>query len=198
MGRETLEGIAAAGRRAADSDREREERIANCEMEFSDGHVSSWAAGLTQQKGKLAETILANGGTAYFWRCELVDAETGASIDAKIIDGQYGLVWIIDGADERKYGRFITAHAKRAATMAKKGVRERIVIFEAAATADLRGAPGAKGLSGATSVRAITRPADWDVEYTGYAGANRDDAEGWIAAQSVKGEYLSWQEKVIA
>lgn len=198
MGRETLEQQVAAGRRAAVSDAEREERIANCEMEFSDGHVSSWAAGLTQRKGKLAETILANGGTAYFYRVELVDAKTGELVDAKLIDGQYGECWALCDAAGQFTGVFITAHPARKATMERKGYLERIVIFEAEATADLWAPAGARGLAGATSVQAIVRPVDRGVKYTGRAGVNREDAEAWIEMQSGRGELYAWQEKVIA
>jgi hypothetical protein len=200
VGRETLEQMVRAGERATASDAAREERIANYEQEFSDGFVSSWAEGLTARKGQMAAALLANGGKSYFHRVELVDAESGEKIEsAKLIDGAYGPVWLMTGAaDERRYGKFITAHAKREATMVKKGVRERVVIFEAEATVELWSPSGARGLSGATQVTVIVRPADRSVVYTGRAGTTREDAEAWVEQQSVAGEFYAWQEKVIA
>lgn len=194
MAIETLAGMVAAGERATEASAARFEREMAYEQEISDGFLSTWAEGLTAQKGALAAEIIAQGGTAYFWRMELIDAETGELIEgAKLIEGQYGPVWMMRGAAEARYGRFITAHAKREATMARKGVRERITIFSAAATADLRGAPGAKGMSGASTVRAIVRPEDTRVEYTGLAGIARAAAERWMAAG-----HFGWQQMVMA
>jgi hypothetical protein len=184
-----LEQQVAAGARAAVDDAAREERIANREMEFSDGFVSSWAAGLTQQKGALARAILEDGGgKAWFWRVELIDAVSGEKIEgAKLIEGQYGEVWVNSGK-----ARFI-GRAKRKATMEAKGVLERIVVFRVDAVADIfaRG----NGLSGAASARAIVRPADSAVKYEGRAGIARDSVEGWIERARENG--MKWQEIVI-
>jgi hypothetical protein len=198
MARETLEQAAAAGRRARQDTAEREERIANCEMEWTDGFLSTWAEGLTAAKGANAEAILENGGKWGFWRCELIDAETGERIEAKLIDGAYGECWLLkDAAAIKRNGgrKFITAHPARKATMERKGVLERIVLFEAEARADIAGS--GRGLSGAHTCRAVIKPADYELEWTGTAGSG--GREGLEAhAETLRENGFGWQEMIFA
>lgn len=195
MGSETLEQMVRAGERARIDDAAREERIANCEMEFSDGFLSSWSAGLTQQKAGMAASLLENGGKSWFWRCELIDAQTGELINATLGDGAYGAVWILEGAARALYGaKFISAHAKRKATMERKGVLERITLFEAEGMPYI--AATGKGLSGASTARAAIRPADIELKFTGRAGYTREDAETHI--ETLRENGYGWQEITLA
>lgn len=189
---ETLQSAIEAGKRASASHAEREERIANAEMEWTDGALSTWAEGLTMRKGALAEELLAAGGEWYFWRVDLIDATTGEKIDAKLIDGQYGKCWMLSRRAEYDYGtKFITAHAKREATMVKKGVREKVTIFKAAATVYIGGS--GRGLAGATSCFAGIRTADSSIEFTGTCGGGtRESAESH--AGTLKRYGYGWQQ----
>lgn len=191
---ETPASIIATGERAQQTQKAREERIANAEMEFSDGFVSSYCDDLAITRGREQKKIDENGGTAFFWRCELTDAETGELIAAKLIEGKYGTCWMLLNGNGDATGEFITAHPKREATMTRKGYRERITVFEAEAITDYRGS--GSGMGSLHTVRTIIRPKE-RIEYTGYAGANREDAEGWIEADFGDG-YLGWQERAFA
>lgn len=178
-----LDQLAAAvrgGERARETDRDREARIANHEMEFSDGFLSSWADGLSQQKAAIARELLANGGRCFFARYELVGCESGKVLDAKIVDGQFGRVWLNSSIEGSK---FITAHTARRGTQEKKGAVERVVICEADAMVGYRGADK-------VNVRAVTYAVDEELRRKGAhrIGLTREDAEGWAE------EWAGWRE----
>lgn len=188
---ETLEQAVAAGQRALANDIEREARIANAEMEFSDGFLSSWAAGLTIRKGERAKALLADGGEAWFYRLELADAQTGETVAAKLIDGTYGECWALCDGAEQFTGEFVSASPKRAATMERKGYAEKITVFRAAALVDIKGS--GTGLAGATSCYVATIAADRELKYTGCLGT-WEDLEAWLWERTLKGAYLGWQK----
>lgn len=139
----------AADERAAES-------FARCD---TDGFVSQWAAGITAQEKRLAAQVVENGGTWAF--PGLFDAETGERAQAKIIPTRYGECWaIVDDA-----GTFTGEFVGRGPRALKKaGYVERDE--QAPAKAVTWAPPGARGLSGATSVRAIIVRTDG-----GYPGA---------------------------
>lgn len=141
--------------KAAQHDRDAAESFARCD---TDGFLSQWASGLNAQRDRLQADIQDAGGIATFGRYQLVSLHDGQPVNAKIINGKFGQCWAFMNDNGSFTGKFISAHPKRKATMAKKGYREDEVEFVAEATADLRGA-------NATSVRAIVRPKDSKVEY---------------------------------
>jgi len=114
--------------------------------------LSYWADSLTGAQRHMQAAIDENGGYAAF--NALFDAETNERVNAKLIDGQYGMCWAhLD--DQGKFtGQFTKAFPKRESTMLKKGFVEGREFAPAGAA--LRGAPGARGLSGATSVHPVT------------------------------------------
>jgi hypothetical protein len=148
---------AASEAKAAAHDQAAAESFARCD---TDGFVSQWAHSVLGQEARLQAEIDRNGGRHEF--PALFDLD-GNLVAAKLIDGQYGMVWGVFASDDLT-GRVIAwvapSYAAKAATrnrnMAKKGYTEGRVL--APAKAELGG--GGSGLAGAMNVRAVARRTD--------------------------------------
>jgi len=75
-----------------------EESFDRCD---TDGFLSQWAHGITAQKKQLQAEIEEAGGKAEF--AALFEGER--RVDARLIHGRYGLVWILSDEEEDRFGR---------------------------------------------------------------------------------------------
>lgn len=145
--------ITAAAHRAK-ADAADTEAAASFERSDTDGFVSQWAGGITARLHRALAAIADAGGKAEF--PALFDT-AGNLVAAKLVNGKYGPVWGILPSDDPR-GRFTgwfnpsgaATAAKRQAADARKGYQVGRVLAPAAAKVDAP--PGARGVSGATSV----------------------------------------------
>ena len=134
---------------AARNRREAQESFARCD---TDGFASQYASGISARLAD-AKARLADQGWEDEFPC-LVD-EDDRRIDAKLIDGKYGPVWLLSDAEEATFGRrFVPAERRRGKRTSRVqkalGIRESTEMAPANACLDCP--PGAKGFSGMTSV----------------------------------------------
>jgi hypothetical protein len=124
------------------------------ERSDTDGFLSQWASGINARmaddQAKLAEA----GGIATFERTILVTLE-GEATDARRVETRYGTKWRLDSTDQ-----WLAYMPERESTLAKKGYKETTITAVAKARVKTWAPPGARGLSGATSVTVITERAD--------------------------------------
>lgn len=140
----------------------------------TDGALTQWASDTTANQHLLQAEIAANGGKAQFPALYTVD---GQPTTARLASTHYGSAWVIDNEDAPNgqptwvnRSRASTA-AKQDAAMGRKGYREGYVW--APAKADLAGS--GTGLSGALSVRAVTKRTSYRPEDAEFAGWETDD-----------------------
>lgn len=69
------------------------------ERSDTDGFLSQWASGITARKLRLEAQILEDGGAKF---PGLFVSETGERVKAKIINGQYGQVWMLLDSEGNK------------------------------------------------------------------------------------------------
>jgi hypothetical protein len=138
----------------AEAAKHRQDARESWDRSDTDGFLSQWGSGLSAQeadeKAKLAEA----GGIATFERTILLTAE-GETTDARRVETRYGTKWRLDSTDQ-----WLAWRPERASTLAKKGFKEVEITEVAPARVKLWAPPGARGLSGAHSVRVITERAD--------------------------------------
>lgn len=148
--------------RASESYAEAEESFQRCD---TDGFVSQWAHGVHARLLQAQAEIERNDGMADF--PALFDEER--RVDAKLIEGRYGMVWLLSSAEGARYGRkFVprdTSHwdsghryFSRSRVQAKLGLHQEYE--RAPARAITWAPPGARGLSGATQVQIIIERTD--------------------------------------
>lgn len=130
------------------------ERHASIERSDTDGFVSQWASGLNAQLERRRAQLAADGGVATFRG--LYHAATGVRVQAKIVDTRYGRKWLVLRSDGSA-AHWITPGSTRGKIKAA-GLVERDEL--APATADHWSPPGARGLSGATSVQVVVSRTD--------------------------------------
>lgn len=131
----------------------------------TDGFVTQASNGLMGRLYSRAAEIAENGGSE-FTRLATLDGEL---LDAKCIDGKFGLCWLIE--DERCDLRFAPYAPKRESTLAKRGLKEVEEFVEAKYVAVAHRSPkGARGFSGMSSVYISVEDArDWaDIEHDTY------------------------------
>lgn len=123
----------------------------------TDGFVSQWASGLMGDQRRMEANLLEAGGTAEFPALFNLDGEL---VPAKLLPTQYSTAWAVFASPseaEKPYGgtivKWVNAFPKRESTMSRKGYYEGTV--RVAARVQMRGAPGARGLSGAHTVRPV-------------------------------------------
>lgn len=68
----------------------------------TDGFLSQWASGISAQEMNLQADIIENGGKDCFNGLYDVD---GKRVPAKMIDGQFGMVWILREDASIRFGR---------------------------------------------------------------------------------------------
>lgn len=128
----------------------------------TDGFVSQWAsqqmAGLHRAQADIAE----HGGRWTFERVMLETTDGEPVADARQVQTRYGRRWRVDSADA-----WLPFRPARESTLGKRGYREVVVEEIAPARAIHWSPPGARGLSGATSVQVVIIRTD------------RPKAEGW-------------------
>lgn len=135
--------------RAAAHDRAAADSFERCD---TDGFVSQWAHGVTGELDRLRAKIMADNG---YHRFNALYDHTGALVNAREVDGQYGDAWRM--VDANGYlGRWLNPSRsqdwrKRLRANAAKGFFVGSVLLPA--RAELFGS--GKGLAGAASVRAV-------------------------------------------
>jgi len=119
------------------------------ERSDTDGFVSQWASGITAELNREKARISRQKGLDTF--SGLYSGDT--RVRAKIVNGQYGSVWLIDDCDQHLTGgrEFIPVGSK-SRVQRELGLSER----QETAPAWACTAGSGTGLSGACSVRVIT------------------------------------------
>ena len=135
---ETYRDEAAAHRQEAHDSFER------CD---TDGFVSQWASGINARLADAKAKIAEDGGTARFERTILTSTDGTPIEDARVVNTRYGTKWRIDRTDE-----WLPFMPARTSTLAKRGYAEITEEADLEARAMTDAPPGARGLSGATSV----------------------------------------------
>lgn len=151
----------------------RAEAAASFERCDTDGFLSQWASGLSGQLADRKADIAAAGGTAVFARWILCSTETGAKIDAKIVETRFGTKFRIDATDE-----WISI-GMTAKGLARKGYELGEEIERAAAFAFMNGQ--GTGLSGSAWVS------------TAREGARKSD--GWRCIGTTDAEQARYEEQ---
>ncbi len=128
----------------------------------TDGFLSQWASGIAGQKASRQADIEENGGVWPF-RC-LMDGER--RVNAKVIDGTYGQVWLLADSEEARYGRRFIPIGARSRIQRELGLQEGTEDAPAKAKTWGKGT----GLAGAASVQVIvvrTDLYDWSTDDLG-------------------------------
>jgi len=149
---EQLDAAAAAHRKeAADS-------FDRCD---TDGFISQWASGICTREAELQAEIVRNGGKAEFWGLYTAD---GKRVAAKMIEGQYGLVWLLrDDAADTFGRRFVPVNIEGKSRVQKKlGLTEVKEIAPAEAFITGRG----HGLSGSAWAATKRTGDEWGLDST--------------------------------
>lgn len=152
--REMWDAIASSEREAAAVSRER--AAESWERSDTDGFVSQWAHGVMGGVHDLAARIADNGGVWTF--TGLFDSVSGKRVDARLVSTKYGKTWCVRRSDG-SVAHWVSAYKSGPRSkLAKLGLVERDET--AKAKADTWAPPGARGLSGATSVQVIAKRLD--------------------------------------
>lgn len=138
---------------AAKMEQEREESFARCD---TDGFLSQWGLGLSANKLRLKATILENGGRANFQG--LYHGTT--RVPAKLVEGQFGLVWLLRDDAAEQFGRRFIPHNYNSRVQRELGLSERTE--SAPATAAIVGT--GRGLSGRAWVSAVRTGDRWGLD----------------------------------
>jgi len=122
----------------------------------TDGFVSQWAHGVLGQQHDLQARIEERGGTWTF--TGLFDIVSGKRVEARLVSTRYGRSWCI--RDSRGNAAQWAAAYKSGprSKLHKLGLEERDE--DVRAKAETWAPPGARGLSGATSVQVIAKRLD--------------------------------------
>lgn len=151
------EGRKAAEDKAIDHDRKAAESFDRCD---TDGFLTQWSHGILAGEARLQARIDANGGVLGF--PALFDLN-GNLVAAKLISGNYGLVWGVLESDDPRSRVVQWVNRSNASTavarnrnLAKKGFTEGRVLAPCRATL----AGGGTGLAGAMNVTAIAQRTD--------------------------------------
>jgi hypothetical protein len=133
---------------AAQHEQDAHESFERCD---TDGFLSQWASGMMASLKRAQARIEEQGGRAIFTRVRLAKLDSSEIVrEAKLIETRFGRRWRIDSTDE-----WLPYQPKRESTLAKSGYRELTEYQLAPAKATHWAPPGARGMSGATSVQTI-------------------------------------------
>lgn len=116
----------------------------------TDGFLSQWASGINAQLKRRQATIAEHGGLWTFERVVLEKLDGTPVGDARIVQTRYGRRWRSDQEDV-----WLPVRPARESTLAKRGFRERSEVEVAPAEAIHWSPPGARGISGASSVSVV-------------------------------------------
>lgn len=136
---ETLEKQLNGNRQSAAN---REERIANAEVEWTDCSTSIWANSKMEDLLQTKIEILKNGGLAEFKELQFID---GTPTNAKLVETQWGYKYLV--IHSNRHREFVDPNVKPK-TLEKKGYKIAMVLKPA--WAKLAG--GGKGWSGMNNV----------------------------------------------
>ncbi|CAB4159046.1 hypothetical protein UFOVP711_48 [uncultured Caudovirales phage] len=89
----------------------------------TDGSLSQWAHEQTERRLMKEADLAENNGMAEFPAL----FRDGTIVKAKIVDGQYGAVWMLLDDNGNSTGEFAPLTPKRASTLAKRGFTEGLV-----------------------------------------------------------------------
>jgi hypothetical protein len=115
----------------------KEESFDRCD---TDGFLSQWSSGLSARLCSAKAELVANGKMSDF--VGLYDGER--RLAAKLVNGQYGLVWLLREDEEARYGRKFVPTGKRSTVQRRLGLSECKELAPAWATITGSG----RGLSG--------------------------------------------------
>lgn len=87
----------------AKAQRRREQVEESWERSDTDGFLSQWAGSISARKHDMQAKIDDNGGTWEF--PGLYEIETGRRLNARIVDGKYGRVWLLSDSETVRFGR---------------------------------------------------------------------------------------------
>lgn len=133
----------------------------------TDGFLSQWASGVNAQVARKNALIAENGGVATFWAYRVFDLD-GRERSFRRANTRYGFKLVVETANGEVW---IDPEAKRPATNRAKGCIVTKEEFVAPAHARTWSPPGARGLSGCTSVQVVTFPDDHKLKFDGLVGA---------------------------
>ncbi len=122
----------------------------------TDGFLSQWANDITARELERKADILEAGGVAEFTAliCGMEE------IDAKMITGQYGLVWLLGDEAAERFGRRFVPVGKNSRVQKKLGLYEQGVMRPAWACI----ASSGTGLSGCATAYVRTYERDWELD----------------------------------
>lgn len=145
----------------AEAQKCRQEAADSFERCDTDGFLSQWASGLSAQKKNLQANILENGGKASFWGLYTVD---GQRVAAKMIDGQFGLVWLLREDSVARFGRkFVPVNCE-----GRSRVRKALGLVELEEWAPARACIKGRGYGLSGTARACTERTgdEWGLDST--------------------------------
>lgn len=131
----------------------RQEAADSFERCDTDGFLSQWASGINARLADAKARIAESGGKASFERVILERTDGTPVEDARVVNTRYGTKWRVDSTDE-----WLPYMPARESTLAKRGYRETAEEAVMDAVAITWSPPGARGLSGATSVSIVVFP----------------------------------------
>lgn len=123
------------------------------DLDVSDVALSTWADATMVEFHRLAIAALKRGAengidgpAGYFPRLYAVEYEKEVELDARLVSGQYGLVWLLSDKDAERFGRRFIPTGKGSRVQRKLGLREDTVLapaerFAEPSGADFIGAP---------------------------------------------------------
>lgn len=145
---------------AAQHEADAHESFERCD---TDGFLTQWASGINAQVARANAEIAANDGMATFWTYKVISVATGKTVNFRRANTRYGFKLVVDMPDGEVW---IDPNA-REATNTSKGVSVGREEFTLPAHANTWAPPGARGMSGASSVTVRIFPDDRDVKWDG-------------------------------
>lgn len=142
---EQLEEAARLRQQADLLDRKAQVSFDRCD---TDGFLSQWALGLSAGRDRRNAEILEHGGCARF---RVLVTQGNRVLDARMIDGEYGPVWILDDDEVEAFARRFIPIGERSRVQKRLGLREIMMWRPARAIIKGRGT----GLSGTAYVGVI-------------------------------------------
>lgn len=131
---------------AFEHDRKAEESFGRCD---TDGFVSQWAHGVMSAKHRLQAELDEAGGLAEFDTLMQGDRK----VDAKLVAGQFGTVWLLAEEEEDRFGRKFVPFSDTGRSRVQKSLGLHQSTEMAPGVVVMSGS--GTGLGGAASVRPI-------------------------------------------
>lgn len=146
------------------------------ERSDTDGSLTQWSSGLHSHLESTKASIADEEGTAEFPGLFLLDGRVAST---HLTHGEYGPFYVLnDEAAEVLGKRFLSSSSAQNPDVRRRNNRKKGVTvgtIRARAYAELRGAAGATGLSGALSVRPVVLPVVEDLKEGKYDIVTREN-----------------------